>query len=352
MKFEIFSKDELDIWQKEVESLKNNRKAINFLPQYYQSWICHEKADPYCIYAEDNGIKLFYPFFKKEINEFELDNQYFDIYTAYGYGGVITNSKEFLPLELTSEFNKLTDRWLKNENIVTEFIREMPAFNYHVRNANYEIVRTNVIVKCSDDYSIPCKNTSKSCQKALEKGLYIETDNNLETIEDFSKLYRKTAERIRFDDYYLFPNKYFEDVKTYLLDFSKIINIKTANHETIASMLVFHYAYKACLHLSASNLDYKETHMNDLLFKAVIEDACKNNIHYVCLGGGTSTKANDSLFRFKRKFGNMTSSVYVGKKVVNEVVYNQLIELWEERYPEVKDKFKNYFQRYRVNFKK
>jgi lipid II:glycine glycyltransferase (peptidoglycan interpeptide bridge formation enzyme) len=92
---------------------------------------------------------------------------------------------------------------------------------------------------------------------------------------------------------------------------------------------------------------YNNLKGSDYIYYASIIHAAANGIDIINLGGGTSTNKDDSLFRFKKKFSNNYKEVYAGKKTIDAKAYNSIIEQWENRYPHLKEKYKNFFLKYR-----
>jgi len=349
MQLEILDKNSFDKWESAIKKLPENKRSIHILPQYYQTWINYENAEAFCFLAHFDNYFLLYPFFKKEITEFSLGETYYDIFTAYGYGGVITNSDHCIsPVDLYT-FNSAVTKWLKEQNVITEFIRESPAYSNKIRNADYVIVRQNTTVFGMDTYHLNCKNTRRNIQKAEEFGLYAKIDEEMHSLDEFIQMYYQTARRQHFDDFYFFSIEYFYNIKSYLKDHAFIFKIKNKSGKTIAALLIFKYARNACFHLACSDFEEGNFYQNDFLFKSAIEYCIQQNAGYICLGGGTSTSEDDSLLRFKKKFGNLILDVYVGKKIINKEKYDEIIMLWEQKYPHLKDKYRNFFQRYRLS---
>ena len=51
------------------------------------------------IQIDHGSLTVVYPFFKKPINGYDLDENYFDIFSAYGYGGPLSNRDALNPIE-------------------------------------------------------------------------------------------------------------------------------------------------------------------------------------------------------------------------------------------------------------
>ena len=66
----------------------------------------------------------------------------------------------------------------------------------------------------------------------------------------------------------------------------------------------------------------------------MIKSAKAHGCHYVHFGGGTSGDPENSLLHYKMNFSKTLSEFWIGKKVHNETVYNQIVEQWKENYPD------------------
>lgn len=349
MNFEILDKNNLQRWQKILTRFPKEKLDIYFTPNYYRTWVAHEDAEPFCIYAKCTDTEFLYPFFKKEINRYGLNGVYYDIYTAYGYGGVISNC-DSIPKYILNKFNARFDDWCKEEGVVAEFIRESPLVNEKqgfVREAEYSVVRQNVYVKINKDYTISSDGAKKSIKRAIKSNLVAEIDDKLKTVKDFAQLYNPAVKRLKMDKYYLFPQDYYDNVIKFLSGNAKIINIRL-NNEIIASAFYLHYSDKGSYHLAASNPDFRKFCSNDLLLKTMIDHSVYLGKNILTLGGGTTNDSRDSLFVFKSKFGNMIKDVYIGKRIHDSGIYNKLCNIWLRESPDLQGQYKNFFLKYRI----
>jgi len=100
-------------------------------------------------------------------------------------------------------------------------------------------------------------------------------------------------------------------------------------------------------HLSAnSSISYK-INANYALLHNVFQVAQDLGLEYFMLGGGTTSNANDSLFKFKKKFSKDLKPFYISGNVYNKEIYNKYNEIWNSQSKEdVK-----YFLKYRLEIK-
>lgn len=345
MKCEVFSLHD-DQWTNALKNIPPENYDINFLPDWHRTWIEYEEAEPVCLYLIIEGIHFLYPFLKKRVPYGVSGAEFYDVQSAYGYGGIIASESK-LSEKIIYRLNEVIDKWLTSNNVIAEFIRIHPLFSYCLRNAELIRVRRNVYVDQFDNYFIPSKQARQNISKAVSSGLAIEYDDQFEHLDKFIKLYNITAARLEMNSYYRFTESYFNAVKRHLLIHSTLIHIKHEN-EFIAGGLYQHLNSTANIHLAGSNFAYQHLRPNDLLFKASIELSIKNGVKSLCLGGGTSNDSNDSLFRFKAKYGTNIKEVLIGKKIHNPIVFQRAISEWKERYPELAIKHKGYFLKYRL----
>lgn len=343
MDFRIYSLDDKN-WLKALDYLPVSHKDINYFPNWFYTWTEHEKADALCIFAEINDIYFLYPFLLKKIENFDLDKVYYDVQSAYGYGGVITSELN-VPLETRNKFNKLVTEWMHDKSIIAEFIRENPLLNHFRRDATYSLARTNVYINTDIDYKIPDKRARQNINKSLQLNASIIYDEELKCMDDFAALYANTAERLNMHSYYHFGTGYFTKVIEHLKEYSTLIHVQI-NETIIASGLYIRHHEKGNLHLAGSLIEYQDVRANDLLYYGAINYSMNNGVKILNVGGGTSTDPEDTLFRFKAKYSKDYKEVYIGKKIINQVIYNKLVIKWEDRYPQLSNKYRNYFLKY------
>lgn len=343
MDFRVFKLDNKE-WGKTLEYFPVLNKDINYYPDWFYTWEQHEKAEALCLFAELDHIYFLYPFFLKKIENYDLDKVYYDVQSAYGYGGILT-SNQIVPDKTGKRFNQLVTEWMEANSIIAEFIRENPLLNHFRREASYCLARTNVYIDTHQDYKIPDKRARQNINKSLQMNASIIYDEDLKLMDEFEALYSSTAERLKMHQYYHFGKSYFSKVAVHLKDYSALIHIKYKD-TLIASGLYIKHHEKGNLHLAGSLMDYQDVRPNDLLYYGAINFSLEQGVKILNVGGGTSTDPDDTLFRFKAKYSKNYKQVFIGKKIINEKIYNKLILNWENRYPQLSFKYRNYFLKY------
>jgi hypothetical protein len=351
MDLKVYTLDSELQWDKTLIDHFQDQVDVYYRPGYLRSWLAHEGAEPMCMHIQDQEQHWLYPFFKKEIFSAEESESYYDIYSAYGYGGIVSNKPAY---ELSDKFritaNLEIDRWCQQNNIVAEFIRENPLLiqsDSYYRNIAHCQVRRNVYAHTNENHKIGSRSARRNILRAKRNGLKVEIDDDLNSYDQFSELYLQTAKRLNMEKYYYFDCKYFKDVREHLLPWSKIINV-VAKEILVASALFFLSGGYAAYHLSCSDAAFLKRYPNDLLVASVVDESINGGAQLLNLGGGMSTNSRDSLFEFKRRFGSEVRPVHIGKRIHLKKHYDRLCQKWERRHPTLASRYGHYFLKYRI----
>lgn len=317
-------------WNYYLNKILLEKQDIYYTSSYYKM---HEKngdgSGRLVVYTDNEKIAL-YPFVMNEINGYDLDKKYYDIESAYGYGGPVTNSHHEVFL------NKFENRFLeycKRNNIVAEFIRFHPLikderiFN---KNINISYNRSTVYLDLTKgldkiwNEEIKSKNRNM-IRKAQRSGLIVEESNDYES---FRSIYHETMDKVKASDYYYFNEDYYEELKAnnnYILLNVKLGELNIASAIFIKYKEYFHY------HLAGSLQGYLKFAPNNLLLWEAIKLAYDSGAKWFHFGGGLSNNLNDNLFKFKKSFSRDTAEFYIGKRIHNKEVYDYLISEWEKK---------------------
>ena len=294
----------------------------------------------------ENGVSQFYEFsneygtitnlfIKREIPiSLENGKRYFDVTTPYGYGGpiiqeVIDDKEE----EIVQAYYEDFEKYCLENNIISEFIRFHPLFeNENFFKSVYEVkplrktVGTNL--KAFDDpfQEEFSKSARKNTRRALRDGVTYQINEKPESIDEFLEIYYATMDRNDADDYYYFDHEYFKKCLEYFPE--NIITVKAIHEEeTIAMGFYFVYGKYIHTHLSGTLDEYLNLSPAYILRYALTEWGKENGYHIIHHGGAPSNDENDSLFRFKKRFGEHTEFNFsIGRKIWNQAIYDELCE--------------------------
>jgi hypothetical protein len=349
--YEVIDISDSQKWNGYLQRLPSKQQDIYFTPEYYRLYEELGDGKSKClVFQKGNNVAL-YPFLINSINSlgYVLDKEYFDIQGAYGYNGVLFSS---LDNEFVYSFFNALESFCIQENIIAEFVRIGQFFDskFHLRN-NFSILfnQKNIVInllndnlwKESYDYSTR-KNINKAIRYDLEFYKTSGEEISLEYLEVFINLYKKTMLRNNADKYYYFNNEYFKNIASYLGN-RALFYFVSYKKKLISCELVLTNGYNSYSFLGGTDSEYFYVRPNDFLKHCIINDLKTNKGINFCLGGGT-----EGIFHFKESFCKSgVAAFYIGKKIHNPSVYDEVVAQWETKYPEKIDRYKNLVLKYR-----
>ncbi|CAM1373823.1 GNAT family N-acetyltransferase [Tenacibaculum xiamenense] len=255
--------------------------------------------------------------------------QYFDVVTPYGYSGPISsaNASEFD----IKEFWKNVDQWYAENNVVSEFIR----FNLSNNHLNYsgEVVQTMLNIKGeileedlqwkSFDRKVR-KNVNKAKRENLKSKVYFRDSIDDDKIFEFYNIYIETMTRTNALEKFHYS---LEDFKRFIKFNNKYCAICTVylDDTPIASELVLKSKDSMYSFLGGTDERFFDKRPNDFLKVELIDWGRNQDLKYYVLGGGYGLE--DGIFKYKKCFfPNDIVNYYTGRKVVNKMVYDSLVE--------------------------
>ena len=299
-------------------------------------------------YKEDNLI--FYNIAIKrpitKIGNEVVSDEYFDLETAYGYGGFYLNTEnqEFIKIALKKYEQKCLE-----EKIIAEFIRFHPwnTFPYKYKEfLDMNIYDRDVVyVNLQADYEEIKKQYSSSLKRNIKKAKNLELkykiqNINSKSIEKFINLYNMTMQKNTALDFYYFKKEYFENLfKLQAIELHSVVY----NDEIINMIIILKSNDILYYHLGATNPDYYSLNPNPFIFDCIIQNNYKR-AEYLYFGGGTTGEKDDPLLKFKQKFSALTKPFYISGKIYNEELYNKYNTLWKKQSSEDI----RYFLKYRL----
>jgi len=295
-------------------------------------------------YKEDNFI--FYNVAIKrpitKIGNEDITDGYFDLETAYGYGGFYlnTDNQEFIKIALEKYEQKCLE-----ENIIAEFIRFHPFNSFPKEDQEFlnmniydrDVVYIDLSLSKEDrwkNYASNTRNILRKCEKVL---VFQKSDN----IEAFIELYEKTMDKNNATDFYYFSREYYKQ----LISHENIELYEIRQEEQMISMAFFMFGEDiGHYHLSANDYKMRKYNANYFILDQIFDIAKNKGEKYFLLGGGTTGSKDNSLLKFKQKFSPLIKQFYISGKIYNHEIYNKYIQAWEQQ---SKEEIR-YFLKYRL----
>ena len=259
-------------------------------------------------YFKKNNSEALVPFIMKKLPlKYKVD-YLFDAKSPYGYSGILFSSNfDKNLIELFFDELLLLSRKSK---ILTHFIRLNPIYNQQEfplsRMIDQQFHGPTVYVDLQLSESALEQQISNNHRRNISKlvGLGFTTEiNNWSQYDDFQSLYLKTMKRLNAKSYYHFNKEYFEKFKSILAEKLYLACTKDSEGKVVSSAIFSNYNGIVQYHLGATDENYLKIAPSKLLFSDVIKYFKYKEARLLHLGGGLGT-SEDSLFRFKKGFGN------------------------------------------------
>lgn len=341
-------------WNHFFNKLPILQQDIYFTPDYYELYERNGDGKACCFIFESNNDTALYPFLINSVNQLGLLSQkeeYYDIEGAYGYNGVVSSSykKKFI-----ESFYKSFSEYCKDNNIIAEFVRFHPILQNHKFSENHMDVffnRKTVYLNLEQSYDDLWKYSYSSInrnmiRKARKINLSIITDVTDEDYNDFFRLYTETMKKKSADEYYLFSQNYFWNLRNTLNENHRLMKVQYEGKTTCMIILMIKGIY-AHYYLSALDYGKKSFGSNNYILDAAIKLAiskCCKNFHF---GGGDSREEDNTLLKFKSSFSKTKAEFYIGRKIHNKKIYDKICTTWGNKFPVLKEKYKDIMLKYR-----
>jgi lipid II:glycine glycyltransferase (peptidoglycan interpeptide bridge formation enzyme) len=147
-------------------------------------------------------------------------------------------------------------------------------------------------------------------------------------------------------DYYYFSKKYFQETMNSLRGNIFLMHA-FYNDKIIGSAMFMHYNEFLHYHFSATHPDYYKLASNNLILSEAAQWGKANNKKLMHLGGGYTTEEDDSLLFFKKSFvKNGMHDFWVGRRIHDANIYQELANMILLKNPQLKDS--SFFPLYRA----
>lgn len=321
-------------WNVALAKLLPHKRDIYYTPEYYSLYQNYGDGEACCFCFEKDGDVVLYPYLINSITKlgYKLNKEYYDIQGAYGYNGIIASSED---ADFIASFWKVFDAFCQENDIIAEFTRFHPLLN-NQRLASPKMKtffsRQTVALDLMDDdiwmhqISSKCRNMIR---KAEKEGVTVEESDDYEM---FRRLYDGTMTDLHAEDFYFFPKSYYDEYKQTFKDESILCLAKVDGNVIAGSMFMFSDDY-AHYHLSARDRDYSSYAANNLILWYAIQKAKERGCKWFHFGGGTTGNDEDSLLKFKKEFSKTLCEFWIGKRIHNLAVYNEIVEQWKTNHP-------------------
>ncbi len=298
-------------------------KAPQFNPAYVVFDAMRDSSlEPVFFVYEDNGN---YYYSAAHISMVENTN-YYDLQSAYGYGGPIATTED--KLFLHKAWNAYTE-WCMDNHVLVEFIRCHPVLkNWKCYGGDVLYNRETVWIDLEQDdlMSEHRPRARTSIRKAINNGLEVDWYDGKQFMELFIPLYYQEMKELQAEEFYMFDKDYFEAIAKW--DKAKFA-VCSLNQQILAAAIFLIEGNIMEYHLSAANSEGKRLCASNLILHEAGNLGKHLGYKALHLGGGTDPNPDNSLLFFKSSFSKKRAEFRIGKAIYFEEAYQKLKTDWE-----------------------
>jgi len=345
MAFEVLNADggSAEQWKGLIEGLAPEHRDIHFLPEYGRIYRDTYSFEPLlAAYTSAEGYVL-QPFVRRPLGVLPFlagaadVGMYYDIANPYGYGGPLCSAADHsIAQRLYRAFAAPFATWCDEQDLASEFASLHPfmaldqvALIGDVLAPKHE--KDVVFIDLTGDEAAILKRLRKghrsSLSAARRAGVKVErvepTNGNLSL---FNEMYRATMIRRQAAERWLVPESYFPTCIHYLGPRRTSLFFASLDGVVESSCLLMHDFITAYYHFAATWAKHAELGVNNLMVFEAAMWAKKAGYLRLHLGGGVTSKADDSLLRFKAGFSDQRAPLYTYFCIRDQAVYDRLCE--------------------------
>ncbi|GAA4114321.1 hypothetical protein GCM10022393_13660 [Aquimarina addita] len=323
----IKTKEELNIYEKNVKAVYDSNPFYKVELLDTTDMNIHRLC--YFVLNRDDTPIIIMPFYKRRITVDGVNTEYSDVISPYGYSGPLYNP-DTIDEDSIKHFWKQVNIWYRKKNIISEFIRFSLNGNHiqynGVLSPSLKNIKGNIIEKDVQWEKFKPKvrnNHRKAVQEELKLVMYRNSISQ-DIIKDFYDIYIQTMHRNNAHSQYFHYIDYF---KNFIINNPESCMIAMIYKEDtpISTELILIDGSTLYSYLGGTLSDYFYTRPNDFLKIEVLNWAREHNFTHYVLGGGRED--GDGLYKYKKSFfpNDEDAIYYIGKKIINQVVYENLV---------------------------
>ena len=303
---------------------------IYFLPVWGKLYQEYDQGEAYVFEFKNESGHVYHQFVKRVVPDKINGIVYYDIVSNNGFNGPIVLTVDSAKKDIfLAEYDTAFQQYCMDNNIVAEYVKFNPWLKNHLDFEKIYITKYNnytlyTDLTVSDFFKEEfCSKIRNQIRKSIKNGVHIEFDFAGSSINEFNRLYKITIKKNNISKHFLFDISFLS--KTFkILENNQFIINAIFEGKYISSAIFLNYGDYLHYHLCANDTQYYPLNANSLILYEACNWAQNNGKKQIHLGGAFSNE----LFAFKKQFTkNGICDYYVGTKIRNKVIYDDLVNL-------------------------
>lgn len=325
-----FTHDEIDQWRTWFDAL--DAPGPYHAPEYLSLLAGEfehdsEEAELF-VFGDDSGY-VYYPYLRRSLADLSYADaavddpgQYSDIVSSWYYGGPLLSPGA--DESLVEGFMEAFGEHCRESGIVSEFVRFDPnlrndkIFDKYGPIHNRQTVPIDLTQSTEEIWDGYEGRNQRAIRQAQDSPLEIDRKYDEPDIKRFHKIYMNAMDARDAADHYRFSLQFFEELVA-----SEYFSLVVARYEdnVVGGFLIAHDDVFSHHYLSASNPDYWDDRVNNLMYHEVVMYMYDTGREVFDFQGG-----RPGVFNFKKGFSPARREFYIGKRVHQPQVYDELVD--------------------------
>ena len=282
-----------------------------------------------------------WPYILQDIDGFERSSagEYRDVTSVYGYTGPLIRGCENDEGFLADAWSALVEAW-RSQSVVSVFTRLHPLLGNHrwlhyLRNdcetpqlvdegcGEGKTVAIDLQKSPDETWASYKRQLRQALRRLMSLQLETKPDPEWNYFEDFLRLYYSTMKRNSSASFYIFPSRQLNELRKALGAHGSLMVTKLEG-EVVAAALLVEYDGIVNVHLLATDDRYTALSPSKLLVHEAQLWARARGNRFLHLGGGRGSRSDDSLFRFKALFSEVSYPFFTCRWILDRETYNAL----------------------------
>jgi len=322
------------------------------LPEYLVFAAKHEGGTPVAFYAKDGDAEFLAPLLIREVPAMlDTPGGLKDAITPYGYPSPLLT----VPgnASMLMRFLDAFQHSALEQGIIAAFFRLHPLLQFPLERLAEQgslvhhgyTVYLDLSLSPEDIWAQVSRTHRRHINRLHKAGFHVVLDD-WSLFDQFITLYRATMKRKSADEFYLFSNSYFYDLRAALSDCLHLYAVLSPEAEVAAAGVCVAMNGIVQNHLVGTNEKYEHAAPIKLTLDYLWRWAKGMGYDVLHLGGGVGG-SSDSLFAFKAGFSDLRASFYTFRMILDGDNYALLTRLQNEQNATTESNARAFFPEYR-----
>jgi hypothetical protein len=335
------SEGDIRVW----DDLVNNSPTPDtyFRPGYAAAYT-DESTSAFALLLHTSKRRFLLPLLRRRVSTlpFATRVEDYDAVTPYGYGGILPLEAGNISGEEATELITELRRWCLSANVVSCMLRLHPMLTQesgfrsaqecaggrlrlHGRTKAIDLIRWDEDLDAPAGMSINRRQNLRTARRNLSLAVAsCDTQEGMELMEKFRRIYEETMRRVNASPYYFFPHSYYFRLKEGLGE-KLAVAIASRGEEAVGGVLFFADAQFGHYHLCGTTVEGLRCNAQTMVLVAAADWTRRRGGRWFHLGGGRVP--DDSLYQFKASFGAATFLYSYVTVIANYSRYTELVSL-------------------------